>query len=48
MSEDREDFKTSGLFINVYTFTLWKYKQNTEDNECSTEKGQSYMRSIDG
>ncbi len=39
-SVDWEDFKMSGSFINSYnlTFTLWKYKEKTKDNEHSAEK----------
>ncbi len=42
MLVDWEVFNTS--FINLYalTFMLWKYKQKTEDNERSAEKGRSY------
>lgn len=48
MSE-REDFKTSGSFTDLYslTFRLRKYKQKTEDNKCSAEKGWSYIRSVE-
>ncbi len=48
MSVNQEDFKMSDSFINLYdlTFMLQKYKRKTEDNECSAEKGRSYIRSI--
>ncbi len=45
MSVDREDFKKSGSFINLYEliFTLRKYKRKTEDNKNSVENGRSYI-----
>ncbi len=36
-------------FINKFvhfTFMLWKFRRNTEDNKHSAEKGWSYIRSI--
>ncbi len=46
MSVDREDFKMSGSFINLYDLTFTVEIQ-TED-KCSVKRGRGYLRSIKG
>lgn len=41
ISFDQEDFLISGSFIHSYTFKVMLWTHTKEDNECSSEKGQS-------